>query len=241
MKRIYFITISLLSFFYFTFSHAAINANIDSCRLITEDIQIRKLVQSLEKLPAGKDLIRKSTAHGSISILTNPRCYMPFEAMWDGEHRRILIDGKRNMDHGRILRSLIFELHNAAADPEFDEVIRHACRGSIDCDAFVEESERIEHNNVLKTVAIIKEGIARGIFPASTHWEVIEDFDIHYKIQQIAGHSQFLAKEYETLKPRHYRSRPFSGTIQGLSEMTENQKMALVRKLYSQIPKFRHH
>lgn len=87
------------------------------------------------------------------------------------------------------LESLIFELHNLAAKNQFEALTRRI--SSLSVDEYVKAKEEIEYKNVRAAQKMIRE-----LKIKSTLDTIDYDFDVHYLIQQAAGHSQMIADEY---------------------------------------------
>ena len=208
--------------------------------LKTQSPEIKKVIQSLSNLPETRRIVGEATLAGPITIVIDYSKSMPFEALWDCGERRIVIDGTVVKSFGKMLCDVLFELHNAASTPKNDDLWNRGQKGLVDCDTYVKAAEKIEHDNVLSTVAILKAGIDKGIFPKSSWWEVVEDFEIHYKIQQLSDHSLLIAQEYQAIKPPNIRSLPYTGTVNNLRFMSKRQKLAMAGALYSNYLRSKH-
>lgn len=193
---------------------------------------VRAVILQLKRMPESNEVIRQALGMGSITVEMSSKG-MPFNAMWENYERRIVVDKRASKDQGSLLCHLLFELTNAVAEPRYQELCELAIDGLIDCDSYVEAVERIEYENMVRTVAIIEKGISSGIFPSTAGWEVIHDFDIHYKIQQLAGHSLLIAKEYQEITGRK-RFSSYQGTVKNLKRMSHSEKMSLIEYLSSQ-------
>lgn len=192
---------------------------------------LRPVIAKLKRLPESNRVIEEALREGSITVEVVYKG-MPFEAMWESGMRKIAIDGRTHTDQGRLLCHLLFELTNAVSEPKYQELYWMARNGYIDCDTYVEAVEKIEHENMIHTVDMIEEGIGTGIFPPSARWEIIYDFSIHYKIQQLTGHSLCIAEEYQDMT----RQRGFStyrGTVKNLKKMSNREKTSLAELLYT--------
>lgn len=115
-------------------------------------------------------------------------------------NRKIVINAKFGMDTARVIHSILFELQNAASSAKLNELTMTAARGEIEKGAFVERIEWIEHQNALKTKHLLEKGIALGIFPVSSRWQVPESFADHLSMQQMSGHSDFIARKFDILQ-----------------------------------------
>lgn len=200
--------------------------------LKTQDSELNHAIQRLKDLPETKKIVQEATLSGPITIKMDYSRTMPFEALWECGRREIRIDKAQVKSFGKLLCDLLFELHNAASTSKNDILWNRAQTGNIDCDSYVRSAEKIEHENVISTVAILEAGIAKGIFPQSSRWVVVEDFETHYKIQQLVDHSLYIAQEYQEVKPPSIRSRPYIGTVPNLRFMSQNQKFAMASALF---------
>src|SRR5262249_48549865 len=146
--------------------------------------------------------------------------------------REIGLDGLKNSSWGCLIRDLIFELHNAVTTSEDACLMQKARAGRITCDQYVQGVEKIEHRNVVKTARLIQEGIKAGVFPRDARWDVVHNFDIHYKIQQLSGHSAMIVEEYKQCCPNQFFACPYRGTIVKKRSQWENEAWA--GQLYNQ-------
>ncbi|MEX1013390.1 MAG: hypothetical protein WD595_00680 [Waddliaceae bacterium] len=191
---------------------------------------LKGLVAKLREFPDSNRIIENALQQGSITVDIAYKG-MPFEAMWEGELRKISIDGNSNNTEGRILCHILFEMMNAVSEPKYKELYQMAEQGRIDCDSYVEIIERIEHNNMIQTANIIEKGITAGVFPSSARWSFIYDFATHYKIQQLVGHSILIAKEYQDITGQ--APSCYQGTVKNLKNMSKTEKTSLAGSLHS--------
>lgn len=189
------------------------------------DSESKALVEDISRFPKAMDLIHQATKEGMITVKICKNRHMPFEAMWESNTREITLDGN-NMNRGCLIRHVIFELQNAVSAREDALLLQMARLGNISCDHYVQGVEKIEHQNVLKTARLIEEGIIAGKFPRDAHWEVVHDFDLHYKIQQLTGHSDTIVEEYKHFCPEKYLAHPYRGTIVKKHSQHANQQWA---------------
>lgn len=149
-------------------------------------------------LPEGRALIEEVESKGPISLY-----FAPFpttnSALWNGSDRAIVINSNRQRSFGQLIRSVFFELHNAAADHRFCWIDECAKQGLLHKQSYIEAVERLEHQNALKTAAAIEKGIALGLFPADAKLPVLSNFNQHYNIQKQCGHSSQIAAVWDIL------------------------------------------
>jgi hypothetical protein len=199
--------------------------------LHTKHSSVSEVITMLKNFPESNQVINKALKEGSITVeILNKG--MPFEAMWASTIRKIAIDGRSHSDQGKILCHLLFELTNAVSESKYQDLYLMAKNGLIDCDSYVETVEKIEHQNMVQTVDIIEKGIATGVFPSSARWTIVYDFAIHYKIQQLVGHSLLIAEEYQDIAQQNSLSN-YRGTVKNLKKMSKNERTSLAGYLYS--------
>jgi len=233
-RSLFFITTILLALFSLNsnpLSSAPYHQHVRESSLRAKNPKVKVVINKLKKVPESRQLIEEALQGGPITVDLVFKG-MPFEAMWENTMRKISIDGRAHRDQGRLLCHLLFELHNAASDSEYLELYDMALNGEIDCDSYVETVEKIEHENMISTVAIIEKGISAGVFPSSARWEIIYDFPTHYKIQQLTEHSLFIAREYQEMSRRN-RFSTYRGTVKNLKRMSQREKNSLAGYLYT--------
>lgn len=187
-------------------------------------------VSAILSLPEAHELLTSIQRDGRISIRLSRNMPDGCEALWCDDERLIAVNDTTCRSRGVRIRSILFELHNASAKAQFGSLDRLAMTGKIAKEAYVEGIERIEHNHVLRTCKLIELGIQRGIFPIDTRWMVMRDFASHYLMQQLTGHSEHVAKNYNDLAPR--RSRPFQGVFSSFAPLTSDDKSLLTNYLW---------
>lgn len=191
---------------------------------------LAKAVKAIESLPDAAELIAEVQAAGLIKIEAQFFYDSDFEALWDSESRIIYVNESNNTTVGKQIASILFELHNAKTNNSLRRLFQQAKTGQIDKNSYVESIERMEHKNAVSTSQMIEKGLALSLFPQDARWSVFSNFDDHYKIQQIYGHSQWIANKFDILCPP-FRRIAYSGTIRGLSSMSSKEKNAIVRLL----------
>ncbi|MEM1283114.1 MAG: hypothetical protein AAGG81_06125, partial [Chlamydiota bacterium] len=189
-----------------------------------------RAVAAIESLPEATKLIDEVQKEGAIAIEAQYFHDSEFEALWDSENRIIYVNISRNNTLGKKISSILFELHNAKTNKNLVTIFKQAQSGLIDKDSYVESIERLEHSNALSTSQLIEKGIATSLFPEDTRWDIFSNFEDHYKVQQIYGHSQWIADRFDSLCPPP-RRKPYKGTIKGLEKMSILEKNKIVRLL----------
>ncbi len=156
---------------------------------------LRKIYQ----LEEGKELMRRVEAQGPLTVTTaQHRPYIP-SAAWCPDDRSICINVNKSRSPGDVITSIVFEMHNALSQADFDYYDQLAMQGGISKAKYVETIEYIEYLNVLKTKEVLKKGVSLGIFPEDAHFPVAPNFEEHFRFQQQVGHSDFIADLWESL------------------------------------------
>ena len=190
---------------------------------------LKPIVQMIMRSPDARNLLAKVSREGPVRIEVRHSKGCEFEGYWEGVSRTITINRPQNHNPGEVINTLLFEMHNAEADRRLRGVTDQACAGLIDKETFVRETERIEHENCLKTYRIIAKEIRSGTFPRSAQHPIIWNFNDHYKQQQLLGHSIWLAEEYDRYHPS--RRVPYKGTVAGLNRMSWREKDRILRTI----------
>lgn len=200
--------------------------------LRSKHANVREVITRLRQVPESNEVITEALREGPITVeISNGR--MPFNAMWQNAPRKIVVAKHAAREKGSLLSHVLFELMNAASEEKYQRLCELAIDGLIDCDSYVEAVERIEYENMLKADAIVGKGISLGIFPPAVRWGMIDGFDTHYKIQQLAGHSTSIAEEYQQMTGRH-RYSVYRGTVGDIKKMSQREKMAMIERLHFQ-------
>lgn len=193
------------------------------------------LVQSVNailRFPKSHKLIHEVTRQGKITLLTTSMPGEP-EAIWNSNNRSIIINTYTTKNPGRALSSIIFEFHNAKSTDTLYQVHHKASTGQLTKEQYVETIERIEHANALSASELLNKGIQEGFFPKTAKWTVLKNFEAHYRFQQLAGHSQWIARKYDRY-PHRDSCTYYHGTIQGLATLSENEKAEMVGYIQAQ-------
>lgn len=183
--------------------------------------QAKNALNALNKLPEFRDLLVKAQKEGPVHLRMEG--HPQFEGLWDGNSRTIVVNTKFNPSPGAIICTILFELHNAVTATYFDQLIVQAQRGALTKDQYVEKVEQAEYKNARDTQALLDKGIEMGIFPESARWPIMPNFEDHYKVQQVSGHSLFIADTYDQINPRGHMSH-YKGTIHRPSWMNDQDK-----------------
>lgn len=189
-----------------------------------------KALSSLKQLPEFNELVKKTESHGAIKLEVVSMPNEPFEAFWDSTYRVIRINQAKEPTLGSMITSILFELHNASSDPHFKQLYHQVKSGYLNKERYVEKVERMEHQNALNTCTILQKGVRLGHFPKDADWSILRSFDDHYKLQQLHGHSQWIAQNFDHLFPSRNRE-VYLGTIPQITTMSEQDKNDMMRYL----------
>ncbi len=160
---------------------------------------LQPLIQTLLSLPETHPLIHSVQKEGFLTLKTLPLGSQTSNAYWEGGTRTIVLNASKRRTEGSLLRSILFEMHNASKNQEFLYYDHLATQGLISKKAYVETIERIEHLNALNTCDLIEKGIQKGVFPFDSRWPIPRHFAEHFKQQQQTGHSAHIAAVYDQL------------------------------------------
>lgn len=199
-------------------------------KLIHYPLQLSSVIHRLHNIPEARQLIAQVQSKGLVTVKVNTYLPQEFEAIWEGESRTIFVTLSRKKSEGSICASLIFELHNALSNDRVDELYLLAKNGKIDKETYVEQIERMEHSNASKSIKLIAAAIRQGTLPESAQLGLVRDFDEHYKIQQLAGHSVWIAEQFDTYNPKGVMT-PYRGTIPNFNKMTSEEKLKMLDDL----------
>lgn len=155
--------------------------------------ELRPVVEKLLRLPEVRALVEQI---GPVSITTTNSG--DFNAYWDGRRRCIIINKPRRSQES-LARSLLMEMHNASTNAQMHYLAVQARRGNLSKSEYVEGIERIEHQNLLRTIQLLYKAQAIGLLSNSMEWSCPRDFAIYYRQQRQAGHSQFIAKNFDLI------------------------------------------
>lgn len=162
--------------------------------------QLQNCINKMQKLPEIRELLAEIQREGLIRIITsNHGLARQFGAFWDPDQRTISVNLSAHTSEGELIGSILFEMHNASINSQLDHLDYLAVRRQIDKRSYVEAVERLEYQNSVKASKIAQKGIELGIFPPSATLQTYSSFEEHYRIQQEAGHSSWIARTYDNL------------------------------------------
>lgn len=223
MKSILLLLIFLV-FSSFNFSEEKLGKNFEC-----NNIELKGPIEKISKVPEIVKKINKITKDGKITVKLEYINNFDFEALWNSSNRVIIVNGNNNKKEGELITSILFELHNANADKNLAHYFSLAEKGLIDKESYVRAIEKIEHDNALETVDLLELGIKRGVFPSEAKWNIYRNFEDHYKLQQVHGHSQWIADKFDQIAPKD-KIKPYKGTL-SFSNLSEEEKQKMTQFL----------
>lgn len=136
-------------------------------------------------------------------------------AKWCWGDKTIKLDPKLHRSQADLIASLVFELFNALQTAALEKAVET----SSDVEKVVCSIEKIEYNSALLTNAAMK--LIRVGDSEHDFSHVSSTFNIHYALNQISGHSEWLAKAY-------CPDQKFKGTFPiPLSELTQESRQLI--------------
>lgn len=191
---------------------------------ITYNKELKNEFNRICSLPGAETLMEKALRKGPIRVEAKYLKDEESQAYWDGMNRTITINSARPQTMGERIHSILFELHNAASDDTLKQVVDEAIAGRLGKEQYVERIERMEHKNAVSCCELYQNGVDQGLFPSDGQVPVLRNFNDHYLMQQITGHSAWIARTYDINCPgnRH----PFRGTI--TQNMPESDRQDVV-------------
>lgn len=190
MNKLIFKVLSTI-IFVLPFSLLANEGNIVRC-----EYQLRKCFEAVLQIPEAKELINNIRKEGSFDIaMLNASLSQQFGAYWDPDLRIINIDPSR--DHGEMIGSLLFELHNASVTSKINELNALASQRLINKADYIESMEYLEYINSLNASRIAQKGILMKLLPLSARLPTYSSFKEHFRAQLMSGHSDTFARNYE--------------------------------------------
>lgn len=160
---------------------------------------LKKEVDMLTRFPDTKTLLSSLANEGPITLQWISMGDQGFNAFWASEERTIGLNASKQWSEGEKIYSILFELHNAVSTKQFDYLDRLALLRQIDKQRYIEEVEKIEYQNGVKTSFLLKRGVQLGYFPNGCRFPIYPDFNEHLQFQKESGHSAFIGNRYEAL------------------------------------------
>jgi len=102
----------------------------------------------------------------------------------------------------KVVSHFVFELLNASNSGKFKDLLLLASQKKMDKETFVRNIETIEFNNGHQCKKILNQAIAEHRLPEGPLTDgVFKDFELHYKYQQLIGHTEQIVSLYERVCP----------------------------------------
>jgi hypothetical protein len=172
--------------------------NTSEQNIVRCELQLRKCLQALLRIPEAKALIEEIRKEGSFDItVRNSVLSNRFGAYWDPDLRVICIDPYSCDDEGETIASLLFELTNASVNAKIGRLNDLATQRKISKEDYIESMEYLEYTNSLKASKIANKGIRMGILPFGAQLSTYSSFREHFTAQRLSGHSDTFARNYE--------------------------------------------
>jgi len=184
-----------------------------------ERIDLQQAIEAIKSHPESAHLLATVEEEGPIFFELIDIEGFDFGAMWDASERRIAVNARRCKNQGELISSLIFELHNAKTNRHLMHLSTEAAQGNLGKNEYVYGVEKMEHGNALETGQLLENGVKEKRFPPTARWSVLKDFDEHYAFQQATGHSQWIAANYDMMRP--LSGEVFEGTIPNLPSLSD--------------------
>lgn len=159
--------------------------------------ELETVYQTIVQLPEVCELVCQVLQEGPLQIQPNSFLSDQFEGYWNSNDRSVYITISRDPTFSEMIITMLFELHNASRDRDFNHIYNLAVDGLIDRDQYVEKMEYIEYENVLATSLLLKKGVEMGIFPDDCVWNVSPSFTEHFEIQKERGHSAWFENDFD--------------------------------------------
>lgn len=159
---------------------------------------LEPLVEKMEQLAEVRALIIEIQKRGPIQLSTGTEGPAEqFGACWNFDRRVICVYPPFYEDEGRLIGSVLFELHNALSTDRYQYLDRLAAEGKIDRKRYIIEYEYIEYINSLQTASMAQKGVDRKIFPPTAKLPTFSSFQEHFAVQQRAGHCKAISRNYD--------------------------------------------
>lgn len=192
--------------------------------------ELASTVEALEKLPEAQELIADVQKSGPVKIVYLDMPGQSLEGFWNASARQIEVNKTAEQSKGRLLSTILFELHNAQTSQRLIQITDLAKHNMISKDEFVSGVEQMEYRNAKHASYLLEKGIRMGFYPKDASWPIYNQFEDHYRLQQILDHSKWLANHYDRLNPLSSK-QPLKGTIPGLGKFSEQDKNDFLKYL----------
>ena len=223
----------IIAIFIFILSFSAFTSSKfrgeDPSKINSYSPKLKAAITKLEQMPEFREFIAEVQSEGPVKVEIEKMNSFDFEALWDANTRTVIVNENFNKTVGEMITSILFELHNAKSNKTLLATFELAKKGLINKETYVRNIEKMEHTNAVNTTELLEKGIARGIFPKDSSWNIYKNFEDHYKLQQVYGHSQWLADKFDQISP--LTKKTFKGSIPHLNKLTQIDKDDLAKYL----------
>lgn len=161
--------------------------------------QITEPLRRLYQLEETRKLLTQVESQGHITLKASHFGVNSSNAAWVCSERTIYLNFANERTLGNLICSIVFELHNALSDSQFDYYDQLAQERKISREEYIIAIESIEYVNACCTAQILEKGIRHGIFPCDSHWPIAPCFQQHFHIQKMAGHAALIGDMYDDL------------------------------------------
>ena len=192
---------------------------IDRFSSISCPDSLNPYVQKLSANPSIQDILNQV---GKIKIVLsdcNGR-----NGLWSWKERTIKIDPKQlKNSEANTIATIVFELCNALQTPRFERMIAK----EPNVEDFVRSFEKTEYHSAQLTKELVPQIIGKEADFDFQH--ISPNFTLHYALNQIDGHSEWIAKAY-------FPTQSYRGTLHHpLSDLNQYARELLYSLLYCQI------
>ena len=183
--------------------------------------QLRRHLAELNRYPRMRKVFDELQREGKIQVVCEDN---PAEASWQSSARRLIIDPQLCEDN--LMESILFELGNARNSSRLLALSERAQEGSMSCDEYISEMERIEMDSGRWRSQIIDEALVNGAlseFSLERPRTLPGTFKTCYFMQQLLGHSSSYVKQFKRVSGQ--AGARYSGTIPSDLSSVERQEM----------------
>lgn len=164
---------------------------------------VQECIDKIQELPEAREMMEAIQKDGPVRIaVSNHPLSQQFGAYWDVDQRVICVCPAFHSSVGKMIGSILFEMHNALHDSQINHYYDLASEGKIDRESYIRSIEHLEYLNSKSTAALAEKGIEQGIFPPEARRNTYDNFEEHYYYQQYGGHSAWIGRSYDSLAPK---------------------------------------
>ena len=153
--------------------------------------------QAVRQLPECRPILDQIEREGGYQVIENRSA--PFTAQWNPNRRTIEVNSQSHENVGRIIVSILFEMHNALGNSRLTHLQDLARSRRLPKKLFVRKMEQKEWKNWESTCALLAIGREKGIFPQTATAKSFRSFANYLDIQERSGHTEYHAYHYNLL------------------------------------------